>query len=761
MSVFEVGLRRNRAPGDQWFDTEPGTALAPIVRNKLDSEESRKLHKRLMGWYYLERQKQSANRLEMAMDADFYDSQQWDEEDAAAVRERGQMPLVYNEVAPMVDWLIGTERRARVDWKVLPRSEDDVAGADVRTKVLKYVSDINHVPFARSRAFADAAKVGIGWVDDGARDDPTSDVLYSRYEDWRNIIWDSAGYELDLTDSRYLFRWRWVDQDIGELMFPDRKAQIRKAAQDYYGIPTEGDAPGDDWYLGQPQSSGQLAIGDTGFMADAERRRVRLIECQFREPARVQMVADGPMKGTFFHPGDATLADHIASTRCAIIDRVIMRVHFAVMTESDMLSMAPSIYRHNRYSLTPIWCYRNGKTRLPYGAIRRVRDIQQDLNKRASKALFMLNTNQVIADKGAVDDINLARAEADRPDGWITKNAGKELTIRRDTDAATGQVQMMTLDAGKIQNSVGINNENLGRQSNADSGIAIQARQMQGSVTTTELFDNLRMAVQTQGEKQVSLVEQFYTEAKVLRITGTKGALEWLHINEPEEQPDGSVRVINDITAAMSDFVVSEADYAGTLRQVMFDGISSMASRLPPEVAIKLFIIAMDFSDLPNKAEIADAMRTVIGERDPEKPMTPEDQDQADQQAAAQAEAMQMQRQQASLALEEQSAKVQLLQAQAREVMARAGGNQGMEDGARQVQSRADQQITALTEQLRKVQADASAQIMALRTDKDVALETARIDADTKIRVAEITQASDSQIKALTERLNEIESKEN
>ena len=50
-----------------------------------------------------------------------------------------------------------------------------------------------------------------------------------------------------------------------------------------------------------------------------------------------------------------------------------------------------------------------------------MRDIQLDLNKRASKALFMLNTNQVIADKGAVEDPNAAKEEVHRPDGWIEK----------------------------------------------------------------------------------------------------------------------------------------------------------------------------------------------------------------------------------------------------------------------------------------------------------------------------------------------------
>lgn len=754
MAEFEVTPRR-RASGDQYMDALDAASRNLPMQAKahhLDSEEARREHRQLLSWFFYEREKQAANRLEQSMDADFYDNQQWDPEDAAIVKARGQMPLVFNEVAAMVDWLIGTERRTRVDWRVLPRSEDDVKLADVKTNVLKYVSDINRVPFNRSRAFADAAKVGVGWVDDGARDDPTQDILYDRYEDWRNVLWDSACYELDLSDARYLFRWRWVDEDVALLMFPERRDQILAAMDESMSTEPEEDT----WYLGNKvEASGVLYASGAGVMVDAKRRRIKLIECQYRKPARVKMVADGAFRGAFLDQNDAVLAEQVAREGATIIDKIAMRVHVAVFTEAHLLALGPSTYRHNRFSLTPIWAYRRGRDRLPYGAIRRVRDLQQDLNKRASKALFMLNTNQIIADSDAVDDWELAREEADRPDGVITKKRGSEFTLRRDTDAATGQVQMMTLDAQKIQNAVGINNENLGRQTNAASGEAIKARQLQGSVNTTEFFDNLRLAVQIQGEKQLSLVEQFYTEQKVLRLTGAKGRIEWVKINQPEMQPDGSVRFINDITTAAADFIVSDADYAGTLRQVMFDSINQLAQRLPPEMAIRLFLLAMEFSDLPNKDEITDALRRMIGERDPDKEMTPEEMQQAEEQMAMQAEAMQLQRETAMAALEEARAKVREINARADKLMAEAGSLQGGEDqtAVLQVQEQAAQEIERLTDALRKAQMEAANRTLQINRDADVRLEVANIERDTKLQVVQLQRAADKQIDALMGRL--------
>lgn len=755
---FEMGRSSRHGPGDQCLDEMGGPSDEPAKpAHPCDSDEARREHRRILGWYYLERERQAENRMQMATDNDFYDNEQWKAEDAAEVEGRGQMPLNFNEVAPMADWLIGTERRTRVDWNVLPRAEDDVDLADAKTKTLKYVSDVNRAAFARSRAFADSVKVGVGWVDDGARDDPTKDVLYSRYEDWRNVLWDSiGGYDLDLEDGRYLFRWRWTDEDVAEMSFPDRVDQIRRALVDAGTTADDSAALDDGFYLGEAIGTSGTMYASNGGVLTGTRRRIRLIECQYRKPTKVQIVDDGPWKGSVLDPSDRVLNEHVQQSGVSIVERVMMRVHIMIFTETAILAMGPSTYRHNRYTLTPIWCYRRGRDRLPYGVIRRVRDLQQDLNKRASKALFMLNTNQVFTEPDAVADPDHARSEVDRPDGWVEIKKGAKFEVRRDTDGATGQIQMMTLDAQKIQQTAGVNNENLGRATNAVSGAAIEARQMQGSVGTTEPFDNLSFAVQVQGEKQLSLTEQFYTEAKVIRLTGTKGKIEWLKINQPEEQPDGSMRYLNDITASAADFVVSERDYAGTLRKVMFESISKLAERLPPEVGLRLFITAMEFSDLPNKDEIAGEIRRVIGERDPNKEMTPEEAQAAEQQAQMQAEALQVQREAAVLALEEQRAKVRKLNAEADKLINEGGASPEAEQAVRQVQEQAATEIDRLTKELVKAQVDAANKTVAINREADVKVETARIEADANIQIAEINAKASTKIDALEKRLAEL-----
>lgn len=755
-----------KAAGDSLFAQDvPQAESKPL--HPLDGEDSRAEWRRLLAWLEQERELQSGNRAEMAIDADMYDGFQWRPEDADQVRERGQMPLVFNEVAPMVDWMIGTERRTRVDSRVLPRTEDDVHMADVKTKVMKYMSDVNRAVYVRSEAFAEAVKAGLGWIDDGVRDDPTKEIIYKEHESWRNVLHDSRGaaQAKDLSRCRYIFRWRWVDLDVALAAFPERGAVLRLAAED--GYEPDGDeqdvAGWSGLNNGEVVRSGSVVPVPWAVDVGADRRRVKIYECQYRKPVQAQMVGDGPFRGAMLTDFDPVLGELAHAGKLSLVDKVMMRMHTALFTTAGLLAMGPSPFRHNDFTLTPVWGYRRGRDGMPYGMIRRVRDLQLDLNKRASKANFLINANQIVADDNATDDWDTLRDEASRPDGVMAVRPGARFEIRRDTDQVAGQVQMMQLSASAIQKSGGVADENLGRQTNAISGEAIKARQMQGSVVTTEPFDNLRLATHISGAKELSLIEQFVTEEKVVRLTGDQGRLDWIKVNRIDVQADGSVRVLDDLTASKADYVVADQDYAGTLRQVMFDSLNQIAQRLPPEMALRLMRMAFDFSDLPNKDAIVQEFRAMTGEADPDRELTPQEQQaQAEQQQAAQ-QAVEMQRQDALLALEERRAKVREINAKAAQIEAglQAGADaQTAQAGAGddvlalvQTKAQAQDEMDRLGQEIARV----TAELTAARTRADNAVEVARIKADAEIRKAEILAASDERLAALQARLQAIE----
>ena len=74
MGDFEYRANHGQAPGDQYDRAmEQGGALVEQRGHDLDGEEARTELRRLLTWWYHERERQAANRLEMATDADFYE----------------------------------------------------------------------------------------------------------------------------------------------------------------------------------------------------------------------------------------------------------------------------------------------------------------------------------------------------------------------------------------------------------------------------------------------------------------------------------------------------------------------------------------------------------------------------------------------------------------------------------------------------------------------------------------------------------------
>lgn len=661
---------------DRWLDEQP-KEKPRAKRNPLDSPESQRLQKKLLNWYEQERERQAPNRYQQAIDEDYYDNLQWSDEDANELLERGQAPLTFNESAVAIDWILGTEKRARVDFKVVPREEDDVKVAEVKTRVLKFLSDVNKTSFHRSHAFEDAVKVGVGWLEDGVRDDPTEEPIYSRAESWRRMLWDSLAKSWDLADARYIFRDLWADLDVAVAMFPERRRQLESAAVAYNLWGNDEDE--DLWYLGQHyqarDSRGEV-IGKRTFISDIalsfdRRPRVKLIECWYRKPVNCKFCSGGEFDGMRFDSANQAMKAGLKRGSFSVYDRLMMEVWCAVMTEKDLLQNMPSPYRHNRFPFTPVWCYRRGRDGMPYGPMRRMRDPQDDLNKRASKALWLLSTNRVIADVDAFENPDEAREEIARPDTFLLKKRGAEVRIDNNLEPAQGQFQLMDRDERFIQKTGGVTDELMGRRTNAVSGEAIKARQFQGSVVTAKPFDNLRFAIQNSGEIQLSLSEQFMSEPKVIRVTGAKRGLppEFVKINQPEVQPDGSVRFTNDITARQADFVVDEQDYNQSMRRAMFESMSDLVVKIAqvnPVAALRIFKMALEFSDFPNKDEMASEIADIIGipAKDPED-MTPDERAKFEQSMAAQQRAGMIQQATQEALLKEKLAKVEQLLADA------------------------------------------------------------------------------------------------
>jgi hypothetical protein len=618
--------------------------------SKMTSEQR---HRRLMSWFDQEMRRQAHNRFQMSLDEDYYDSMQWQADEAAEVKSRGQSPVVYNETKPMVDWLIGVERRTRTDHKVYSRDDSPEGDEDakIKTKLLKYLSDVNRAPFVRSAAADDTFKGGLGFIEVGISPDPEDELIYKRRESWRNCLYDSLGSDRDLNqDCRYFFRFRITDLDVAIAYFPAKEAELRASCigvnDDHYlefwnGTPIEE--------VEQPiPMPGKYSMFDSDTWARNERERVLLIECWHYEYTRESRGGAGG----------------------GVSDRVRKVMHVTLMTERHELLHAPSPYKHNKFPFIPLWCYRRKRDNAPYGPIRPVRGPQDSLNKRISKSLFVLSTNQTWMEAGAVDPKLMSadeiREEAAAPDGFVMLKDGgldKVKTVR-ENDVAQGHLQLAQLDQAMIRNASGISDENLNRTSNQQSGVALRQKDEQGGKLTAEIFDNILFARQLEGELELSLIEQFYTDAKVFSIAGERQKREYTRINQIG--PDG--KKVNDVTARQAQFVIGEQAWRQTLMQAAFESLMEVLGKLAPaspQVVTALLPEVFELADIPNKQAIVQRIRAVTGYNDPDEPMTPEQQAAQQQQRQQQAMQMQLQVQQLVNDIKEAEAKGEQLSAQA------------------------------------------------------------------------------------------------
>ncbi len=655
---------------------QPGTpATAPRAP---EPEDNRDLLRKLTDWWYDARDRHAANRREQDLDSAFYDHEQWTAEEIAALQSRNQAPLVFNKIKIAVDWLIGTERRSRLDWSIKPRGPADTETAKAKQAFIKYLDDVNNAGWERSQAFADACKVGIGWTDEAVTVDPDEAPVLCEYESWRNVWLDPHSRSLTLKDARYIHRRRTVDLEFALAMFPQHQAVLQQAAnaEGRVGFDLDDELADEDvpqlWLRADDWGRTRLSRNWAGIGQYGLRQRVTLIETQYRKPVAAKRITKGQHKGQWFDPHNPEMVQLHEQGAISLSDIVRQKTCFAIWVPTAVLKGGELPYRHDRFTLTPYWGFRRDRDGMPYGVIRGVRDAQSDYNKRMSKAQFHLAANQVIADEDAIDDWDELAQQAAKPDGIIKLRGarvgagGKRFEIMRGEALAASQTNLAEIAAAHIHDGTGVNREQLGRDTNAVSGRAIQAKQNEGALTTAELFDNYRLGFKLSGQKVLSLAEQYVTGPMQFRVTEDTASLQFMEINTPRlDEETGQWVWDNDITAAQADFIVDAQDYRETMRLAMAEQLMETIGQLDPQIGLQLLDLAIDLTDLPGKDVIVKRIRQLNGHPDPAASDDPEAQLQRQQQdAARQAEQ--------ELAQRERSAKVAKEEGAARKLLADA-----------------------------------------------------------------------------------------
>lgn len=182
--------------------------------------------------------------------------------------------------------------------------------------------------------------------------------------------------------------------------------------------------------------------------------------------------------------------------------------------------------------------------------IRNAKDAQRRVNKWAvkeSQILDMAPIAPILAPVGSVEDI---------PDGWTAPDDTIVLRYRM-TDAAgnkldkperlqpppipTGIINAMQGAKESVKEALGMYNASIGQRSNETSGVAIDARKVEGEVATFHFGDNRDRSIQHIGKILVCAIPEIYDTDRIIQIVGEEETPQMVGINGAELQ-DGQER---------------------------------------------------------------------------------------------------------------------------------------------------------------------------------------------------------------------------
>lgn len=507
-------------------------------------------------------------------DVDYFDHKQLTEEEVRELKRRGQPPVVRNKIRSKINYLLGLEQAMRTDPRALPRTpqhEDDAYSA---TDALRFVADQARYPQIRSRSFADIATTGWGGVEvrieDRGQGNPRINLVRCP---WDRMFWDPYSVEHDFSDAVYLGLIRWMDRH-------DAIRQYGREAGDVYDTTLTGEISGT--YDDKPT-----------LWTDAKRKRVRVVQAWYQD-------ADGVWS-------------------------------FCEFTGGGILSAGPSPFMDDdgQPEHPFVWrtAYRD-RSGNPYGEIRGMIDTQDEINKRASKALHAINSRQTFAEEGAVSSMTTRqlREQMARPDGHISLRPGKEFGkafgMIPTNDIASGNVEMLQLALADMQ-VLGPNAAMQGKGATSASGRSILAQQQGGSIEAQGLFDVLRDMDHDVFRKVWRRIRQFWSGEEWVRVTDDQRNLRWVGINEVARDPMTGQPMVDPMTGQPVipkpvaeldvDIILDDAPHVGTLQGEQFQGLVNLAQvgvQFPPQV----YIMA---SDLRNKAELLQALQEMQPQPNP------------------------------------------------------------------------------------------------------------------------------------------------
>lgn len=453
------------------------------MENSIDKQaEGNESLSMLVGYFESAEQASETYREEAETWRDYRNGDQWTEAEAATLKKRKQPMVTIDRIGPKVDFLLGMESAQRSDPKAFPRTPNEEQGAEAATDALRYVMDASQWDEVRSECFDHFIVEGLCGVDIQVNDKGAEKCIGIKPIHWDRMFFDPHSRTRNFKDAKFKGQFVWMDIDDALLMFPGKEDALEGtlASESATVGQTFDDVPRLRW-------------------ADPKRKRVRIAEMWTKED------------GGIFH---------------------------STFTKAGILKRMPSPFvdedgqQEDGFEFGSCYVDRDGNR---FGVVKRWISLQDEINKRRSKAMHLMNTRQTYGN-ALTGEKNKLKAELAKPDGHVEMEGdaqfGKDFGVIPTTDMAAAQFQLLQ-EAKQEIDAVGVNAAMSGTEQRVMSGRALMARQEMGQNELGPVFDWFKSWQLGVYRKVWRRVRQYWTSEKWIRVTDDERNVRFVGLNTP------------------------------------------------------------------------------------------------------------------------------------------------------------------------------------------------------------------------------------
>lgn len=572
-------------------DDDPEKEVAPdYVPDGYDSAEEFLKYAREL--YQLDLDYDKENR-DMALDdLKFIAGEQWDP--AVKAARKGRPIITINTLPQFVGQVIGDRRMNKTTIRIIPTKDASDEMAQTRSGIIRSIEQASRAERAYDMGLEDQVSCGIGNLRvnmDYASDDAfEQDIFIGHVPNPLAVVWDRMSVDPTGRDAGHCF----VQDNIPETVFnrdwPDHKPDNE--------LIEELGLAGSGWFE-------QQMVRVTEFWEMLSRPRFMALDvngslCEYDTQDEVdQAEADGKL---WKDPQTGKPRVRVGRHRYA-------RMH--LITGTDILA-GPYELPINRLPIIRVEgrIVRVGDDRYRYSLVRWAKDSVRMRNYWRSvwvEKLAMAPKAKWLAEDAAVEGY-----EEDFRDAHLSqdsllkyKQGAKAPQLVPPPPIEAALINAETMNNQDIKDTTGLQDASLGIRSNEVSGRAINARKMEGDVSTIVYHDNLNYSIQEVGDVVNQLLPVCYDTVRTMRVIGRDDKSNIITVNNPND-PDSI-----DLSAGKYDVAVDTGPSFTTQRaeaaQAMMEAI-----KVAPELMNIAGDLIVESQDWPGHIEIAERLKAFM-----------------------------------------------------------------------------------------------------------------------------------------------------